>query len=261
MFGYLLRNEPAEIYRLNLSGEGFEVKCSRTLLEDIFNNTRNEEMLTLLKGIDFREDGQDCRIASITLPYINFPNLSHKKADWEAMTYATRQLGTLLEQMNCRLEDCSRFSMSNQPQLIAFDCWCSEGAAPIAVGFSPLARKLLVRHWKEGGPLLNVQQKMTTCHERLSATRKRDAFRVIKDSKRPFPKLFGNATAGIRKEEGTPSFTVPGNCACLGANPDRFKLDGDIDSHNMDTPLQLLTMMTGVVSFWNDELVPRLSDD
>jgi hypothetical protein len=58
------------------------------------------------------------------------------------------------------------------------------------------------------------------------------------------------------RDSGVPQFSVPGNCACLGENPDTFSYSRGMYSHNLDSTLQQMTMLTAVVTFWNDVLKP-----
>ena len=57
---------------------------------------------------------------------------------------------------------------------------------------------------------------------------------------------------GVIREEATLHFVTHGNCACLGRMPEKIRKDGGlyIESHNLDTTWQQLSMLVGVATTW-----------
>jgi hypothetical protein len=58
--------------------------------------------------------------------------------------------------------------------------------------------------------------------------------------------------SGVVREYGTLSFTSIGNCACMGAMPEKPQPGHGmyIDSHNLDTSWQQLNMLAGIAAMW-----------
>jgi hypothetical protein len=197
---------------------------------------------------------------SIPLPYITYPNLRHLKTNWEQMWEAGNTLGFLLNFINWldpQETNLAGLVLSKKPQLVLINCWSNKntmGGSPVEAGFSPEAKEIIMANWPKGTIFSEVQRKMIECHEQLSSPIKRVFDKNVSSANYS---LYSNCVAAMQ-EGGVPYFSVPGNCACLGENSDSFKREGGISPHNMDNPLQLLTMFTGVVSLWNEELRPRV---
>ena len=251
MLYYGLRDNPREIYRINLTDAGLDVVISRSLHLTALKEIKNEQLLGIFeKGV--LSSKEETTTYQFPFPYISFPNYSHKNINWEGVRHVATLLGLFLQYLNMFLERAGQFALSEQPQLIAIECWCGLEWSSINVGFSPQGITSLSSNWKDGGLLPETQQEMTVAYEKLSAKNKKAFLR----NTRPSISRFMSTSAGIR-QGGTPTFTVLGNCACLGSNPDYFlKGECDLEPHNIDTPLQLLTMVVGVVHFWDKVLRP-----
>lgn len=77
---------------------------------------------------------------------------------------------------------------------------------------------------------------------------------LYKDSKkrREFLRHSGDSFQAHIRDCGTPHFSVAGNCACLGASPDDFSDLLFLNSHNLDSSLQQISMLAAVVKMCED---------
>lgn len=258
MIGYLLRENPQEIYRIEITEDSFLFSFKEALytflLEEV---TRLEFRKTDFETIEVTEGIATLRV---TLPFIPLPNYSHKKIEWEKLSECAEQIHLLLWLLNMTLSEKSvpEFFLSENPQLMLIETSYSKNhdfhGHAINVGFSPNICEMLAKKYVEGERIRKCEETSFRFYFGLSSKTKKE----YEDAKKMHLKYGGNfnsIVASIRPG-GTPHFIVPGNCACLGANPDEFVYDNEISSHNLDTSLQQMAMLSSLVSFWNEVLKP-----
>ncbi len=263
MLGYYLQNNPSELYRMHLEGDSIVTTISATLFNELTSFVNREEYKAVLNSLDKKEvDRLVCFY--IHLPYITFPNYAHKKLDWGKLKNCSRQISILLQIINLYFSKHFEGSLkpdiaiSGYPQLMVIESGCAKEpgyhAHPIEVGFSEHVALLLKEKFPKGAV---VEQAIVAGSEAY--------LRLTEETKKKYEKekeYLLRSTGGMSRvtalvrDCGVPSFSVPGNCACLGENPDTFRYDRDMHSHNLDTSLQQITMLVTLISFWNDFLKP-----
>ncbi len=262
MLGYLLEKRPQEIYRLELNENGFVFKIRNAFFEYLLNCIKKEEdKIHLIKLANDVVEG--VVIFYINLPFIRYPNFSHKSTDWKSLCKCAEDMSFLFRLLNYPPTDLDlvgnhSYCLSEKTQLMTISTshYSNDGfhSSPIEVGFSRKACELLVTSFKQDTHFKECEESAHSVYFGLSSKTKSEFER----SKKTFLKYSGGfmgITAMVRGG-GTPHFVVPGNCACLGANPDRFKFDRDTHSHNMDSSLQQMSMLASLVTFWNKVLIP-----
>jgi hypothetical protein len=253
MLGYMLEKEPEEIYRVTITDTGFSFHISESAYV-LLVGTISQKLLHHLSEIPVSQR-KEVTTFTVPLPYIPLPNKKHKEMDWGSLGEASKKLELLLDLGNDLLlhEDASKITLSKKKQLVVINTrFRDDDDAFIWVGLSPYAKSIMKADDESRGTLLaKCRETMAKTYFGLSCTSQREH----QEQKRLFslPGGFSGINAHVR-DSGVPHFTVPGNCACLGANLDDFDLDGDLTPHNIDTSLQQISMFAGVVEFWNSYL-------
>lgn len=260
MFGYVLRNNPSEIYRINIFENVITFTVRDTLVEDILKKVTRKEMLDGFAAIEsVKEEG--VVYFSIKLPFITFPNYAHKGIDWKTLGVCAEKISLLLYLFNMYLDDRIHeelFCLSNNPQLMIIATGYSKTreihACPMELGFSEDIAQRLAKKYQKGASIDEAVHTATLVYLKLSSITKRD---FEKDKKR-FESMDGGMFDVVVKvrDSGVPQFSVPGSCACLGENPDTFKYSRYMHSHNLDSTLQQMTMLVAVIIFWDKVLRP-----
>lgn len=262
MLGYFLdKISFGELYKLEVIKNGFAFKLTETLYRFLVENliTREEVLLAFQKIPMTKIKGGLVRL-DIILPFISFPNYAHKRTDWEVLRECAQRMQLIFMVFNYSFknENTTGFSLSENKPLMAIETGYREDthfhACWIGVGFSKIAREALSEKFLNGVNIPSCERVAFDFYFGLSSSSKREMERNGVLYKK-YGGSFNSINASVR-EGGTPHFIVPGNCACLGANPDEFKREGDMYSHNLDTPLQQMAMLASVVSFWNEVLTP-----
>lgn len=268
LLGHMLNGGQREMYRVEVKESMFCFSVTKLLFEYWCSLFTNQEFLSGFLAIR-REEGDSLVTFFVDLPVITYPNCLHKHLDRKALLLCVKKISLLLEIFNWLFpkevefnnQDERRFSglfISEDPQLVLIETsYIPERqwhACPIEVGYDDHICELLAKTFTKNTKILLCEEAAFTLYYSLSTERKRD----FEKAKKEFEKYRGESMDFIVRvrEMGVPQFIVPGNCACLGENPDSFKSDRGMSSHNLDTPLAQLTMLTAVVSFWNDVLRP-----
>jgi hypothetical protein len=200
----------------------------------------------------------------IALPFIGFPNYAHKGTDWKVLGECAEKLSLLFKLLSMYLYKDNydeSFCLSNEPQLMLIETGYSRErdmhACPMEIAFSENIAKLLAKKYCTGGivdiPFTDIAREAYIVYLKLSSKTKKGFEKDLSKSNH-FGGMF-DVSVKIRSC-GVPSFSVPGNCACLGENPDTFTYSRDMHSHNLDSTLQQMTMIVVVVAFWNKVLKP-----
>lgn len=264
MLGYRLEERPKEVYQIEITESGFIFKFRESLYQFLLKAPIWNELLQVLMSIPHSAHDSVARL-EINLPFISFPNLSHKRIDWVKLGKCAEQVQHLLWFLNLPKDnfESSDIYLSDDDQLMAIETYYRKDtqfhASAMSVGFSKsICEKLSIKYPRTENSGMetfpNCEAKVADFHSRLSSTTQKQTHQTKK-----LIQKYGSGFTGIRvaiRAGCTPDFLVPGNCACLGTNPDDFMRDRDMDSHNLDNPLQQMAMLCGVVSFWNDVLKP-----
>jgi hypothetical protein len=260
MFGYVLKDNPCEIYRIHISENVIIFTVRDNLVDDIVEKVNRKEVIDTFLAIDRAREGKVVYF-SVKLPIITFPNYAHKGIDWKSLGECAEKISTLLFLFNMYFDGKNSneiFYLSNSPQLMIVSTGYSKTrdmhACPMELGFSEeIAQKLVKKYCKHTSIGTAVHEAMTT-YLKLSTKTKREFEKEIKNKSMFHSGMFG--VVAMVRDSGVPQFSVPGNCACLGENPDTFSYSRGMYSHNLDSTLQQMTMLTAVVTFWNDVLKP-----
>src|SRR3989344_1658024 len=255
-----LEKNSKEIYSLEIVENGFAFKIKDALFRYFLNLIKNQEILKPFLEIPRTTVGNLC-IFNVVLPFIDFSSNENKDLDWEGLGKCAKQLGILFMLTNDILpeeEQTPDLCLSDDLQLMNITTvYRSDArfhACPMSVVFSERAYDLLRENYKKDTVLPLCEEKALAFYFGLSSDSKED----FDQNKVDYMEFSGDAF-GVRamiRYQGVPSFTVPGDCACLGANPDDFKHSRDIRSHNLDTSLQQMAMLASVVTLWNEVLRP-----
>lgn len=262
--GYILEERDGQLYSLSFQDGTFFLRMKRAYCVDMLPLVRKEIGEQLVEGIPRTVEGEagDVYCYAVKLPMIFFPNYAHKKLDHKQIRACAKMLETLFYVVNIleksyRYDERSCLSLSSQ--LMTISTVCREDAdfhaAPLSVGFDKKARDMLLWKYREDEAWLQTcAQVMLETYLHLTCNTKRKYENRLKTNTAYYLGHMG-IVARIRKG-GVPSFSVPGNCACLGTNPEHFLFEGTCDSHNLDNPLQQMIMLAGLVTFWNEILIP-----
>lgn len=264
MLGYILRDSPRELYRVEIVENGFVFTWKESLNVFFLQQMRGVKVTNFFATLEKSIDGGVVSV-KITLPFITYPNFAHKKLDWNEIKRCAKKIQLLLWLLNNlfeveKVKNGADFFLSQEPQLIAVNTYYSEGEdgsqpnAGLDAGFSPDICQLLSKRYTNDEALPLQTDKVFHFYSGLTVSSKKEYQREQGRYLR-YGRNFHSVCVYMRKA-GIPHFIVPGNCACLGANPDNFKVDHEISSHNLDTPLQQMAMLAAVVVFWNDILKP-----
>lgn len=255
MLGYLLRKNPLEIYRITIDNDVISFTITKALFDALSTFVTRIEVRDRLFAIDRKEEG-DVVSFLVTLPFITFPNFAHKGINWRVLGECSEKVSLLLWLINIYLEpkeSSEPFFLSDKPQLMAVATSYSKEremhACPMEVGFSESATILLNQKYQKVTSVDVAAHEAARVYLRLSAKSKKEFEKEMKYLKHSQSGMFG--VIAMVRDSGVPQFSVPGNCACLGENPDRFRDSRDMCSHNLDSTLQQMTMLVAVVTFWN----------
>ena len=266
LLGHLLSGNLREMYRVEVKESAFCFSITKALFEYWCNSITDQGFLTSFLAIR-REERGVLIVFFIDLPVITYPNYAHKHLDWKALATCAKKISLLLGLFNWlfpkenQCKDSGQFSslfISEDSQLVCIETSHSTDAtyhtSPVEVGYSEYICELLATRYTQNTDISVCEQAAFTLYQSLSTTRKRDSEKAKEDFKK-YKGGFMGVTARVR-QGGIPHFVVPGNCACLGANPDDFRGERGISSHNLGTSLQQMAMLAAVVSFWNEILKP-----
>ena len=248
MLGCILQENSGQLYSALLADYGFEVKLSESLYKEIKARLNNSVRgliettpKTLLGGVmTFHYD----------LPFIDLKGGGKKQIGWEALNLQTERIGALFDMANFffwkeHFQD--GLALSADDQLLNIEVGQRGDYSHIAVGFSPLAVRLMSGLQGEI-QIPDGAEIAMTYYNRLSCKTKAEFDREMSRISTGASYMSG-ATAYIRdsKNKHVPQFSVPGNCACMGNNPDDYKYESVVTPHNMDTSLQVMSMLAAVV--------------
>jgi hypothetical protein len=258
MLGYLLRNNPQEIYAVDTVKDGFVLYLKSSLYAQVIEHAEKMKFREPLSDLETTST-EGVTTIHIPLPFIKLPNYFHKKIDWDTLHRCAEKIQVLFWLLNAYFEETPPdFCLSSKPQLMAIETSFQQGAdfhgCGINIGLSSDICTLLALNYENGAIIAECEEIAFNVYLQLSTKTKNG-----RDSQRKRYRSYGPSFNSINisvRNGGTPHFIVPGNCACLGANPDEFKHDHEMYSHNLDTALQQMTMLTSLISFWNNILKP-----
>lgn len=264
MFGYLLEKNPPEIYRMDVVENAITLTIKSNLYKYILEYIKRKELINDLLAIKRIEEG-DHVIFLIDLPYISLPNLSHKKLDWDALGLCVEKMSILLYIVNFYFYEplSEEFCLSKQPQLMIISSGYSKKremhGCPLELGFCEHIAICLAKKYTKEIDCISSIERAADSYLRLSSVSKSEFEKERKNFVSVSGGMFG-ITVKVR-DCGVPQFSVPGNCACLGENPETFRYSRDMFSHNLDSTLQQVTMIVAIITFWNDVLRPLYEEN
>lgn len=259
MLGYLLKERPQKTYHLEITHDGFAFKIKKDLYRYFFEFITRGDIRSHFLLIPKTTSG-DTVTLNISLPFITFPNLEHRKTDWRKLQKCAEQISLLFHLLNMGIEsgETPDFFFGDELQLMTIATSYRRDthfhACAIGVGFSKKARELLSKKYPSGARISECEKISAEHFYGLSLSRKNEFDRKINSNKN-YGGRHNSINVSVRNG-GVPHFIVPGDCACLGTNPDQFKHDGELNSHNLDTTLQQMAMLASLISFWNKVLMP-----
>jgi hypothetical protein len=260
MYGYVLKDNPCEKYRIHISENVIIFTVRDTLVDDILQKVTRKEVLDNFLAIDRTREGKAVYF-SVKLPFITFPNYAHKGIDWKSLGECAEKISVLLFLFNMYFNGKKSneiFHLSNSPQLMLIATSYSKTrdmhACPMELGFCEAIATLLKETYKVETSIDTAVHEAMMTYLKLSTKTKREFEKETKNKSVFYSGMFG-VVSKVR-DSGVPQFSVPGNCACLGENPDTFRYSRGMHSHNLDSTLQQMTMLVAVVTFWNEVLKP-----
>lgn len=261
MLGYLLRKNPFELYSMEVEDDGFVFRIKEVFYIWLCELIQDKDLVQQFKAIHVRIESGVASM-NISLPFISFPNYRHQKIDWESLAIYAEQIQLFFWVVNFKFNDTLPdeyfFGQNYQHMLIETQysrSFESHGCS-MTVGFTEQVSARFKEKYPTGYVANASQNVALRFYLGLTSRRLREYER----SERLHLKYgagFSSVKAVVRPE-GVPHFIVPGNCACLGANPDEFQYDNDMYSHNLDTSVQQMAMLAAVVTFWNDVVKPMM---
>jgi len=259
MLGYLLSQRHLELYQINFVDDRFDFTVSEAYYFFLLEKIKQEEWKKALHALP-KKQSNGLVVFSIYLPFITFPNYQDKRIHWDVIKECAKQISLILRTCNLNFKDVdyTPYALNANKQLMAIETGFSNNGdyvvSPISIGFSKHAVQLLADTYKNGAIFGDHAKAVLRVHSRLSET-SQSGLEERSATLKKYGADFMGMTVGIRPG-GTPHFIVPGNCACLGANPSEFMEDCEMYSHSLDNPLQQMTMLVAVVIFWNEVLKP-----
>ncbi|MFZ2303393.1 MAG: hypothetical protein WAV98_01215 [Minisyncoccia bacterium] len=249
-----------EIYSLEIVENGFAFKIKETLYQHFLSLIKNEEILKRLLEIPRTTVGNLC-VFRIALPFVDFSGNENKGLAWDNLAKCSKQLGILFMLTNDILteeEQTPELCLSDDLQLMNITAVYRSDtrfhACPMSVVLSKRGYNLLRENYTKDTIIPLCEEKALDFYFGMSSATKAEFDQSKEDYLRAGGVVFG--VRAMIRYQGVPSFTVPGDCACLGANPDEFKYSRLVNSHNLDTPLQQMAMLASVVTLWNEVLKP-----
>ncbi len=264
MFG---DREPQRLYGAEITDTGFsfaiKLKLFELILSDL-NEACKQKLLTIKKSII-----GNFVVFNLDLPLITYPNKYKRRADLKALNICVDKINFLLELFNLYLFKnlADDFYLSDKPQLISLGTGSQPSDYPfifvLHTNFSPTAIDLISKENFLVNSFQECEAIVFDRYLRLFEPRSREykkalsrpkAFEGISIEKDKKNKNYYATDVYIRFNNLVPYFKVPGICACLSAPPDSFKKNGQLRSHNIFSSLELITMLTAVIVFWNKVL-------
>ncbi len=256
--GSLLDTRPRRMWGAEITDTGFNFVIKEALYNYFLESDKFKENQFDLSQMT-KEIIGEVVVFNITLPLINYPNLRRDKLNHKALNRCVKQISFLLNLLNQEFEDSfdNCFYFNNELQLVTIETGCAVdsylGYFHIGASFSREARTLLKEKTISNSDFPDLEEITYKRYLRLSENRKREYERAITHLRNAGGDVY-SIHVGI--SDGVPYFKVPGSCACLGAPSDQFILDGNLHDHNMDHSLQIITMLTALICFWNNVLNP-----
>lgn len=257
MHPYIIENEIPQIYLLNVSSSGIEVIITKSLYSNIFKKLKVTK--ELFSNIKHKEINKSV-ILTFPLPFITYPNFSHKALNWEVLNMSANGLAFFLQLMYQYIdfEEVARgeyYLNQEYPQLLSINVgFIGDGCLGpyIEAHFSQKAKMLL----SNLQPSMNFGGILSKTYEQyLSLTESRN--NEHKRQMKLFQKSGGRETfLSVTLNGPAPIFTVPGSCTSLGSDPEKFLENGMLLSHNMESSLQLITMILLLINFDHEILEP-----
>lgn len=249
----LAKKRQPELYRVELHKNGIGFKIKKNL-------HRHLAMYAVAPIIKERFHSIPCTTSKdIVCMEITFPDkqsttldIKQKRRRNEEFKNCVSDITLLFDLLNYSFEtrDVSGKYLSKQPQLVFLECYQSTnglGSNSVEVGLNSKARKLLAHEY---------QKECRISGPEWSASQYWSDFSYKKDHEPSSGTSTTNEIKIVIQGGGIPDITIPGDCACLGRHPKDFNRDGVLHSSNVNSPVQMLTMIISVISFWNEVLTP-----
>ena len=247
------------VYTIAVTDTGFEVKVTAAFYQLMVDMT-SRMRINPYREIETKVVDEKFATYRVDMPFITFPNYKHKKLDWDSVNRIACELETLFCVIDLVVRE---FSEGSQNYLLAyiseeshhywFDLGIADQYCSIEVAFTENAHARM-----RDCAYVSIRQAVEVVdlwYDKLTIRTKRSFERKAFRRSQPFGHTW--TLVYVRAGYGVPQIQVPGNCACLGANPDDFKYDLTIIPHNLDHPWQLLLMLVAVVELgkWLDEMM------
>jgi hypothetical protein len=252
------RNLP-ELYRMSLSEKGILVTISVTLYDYLITQFGGN-----FSSLTTHKEGNKINL-EVTLPYINYPNYIHGKLDRKKLDEVVTTFDELSNLFDMILQSKKipiDMFLSNEPQLIFIESLFYDGNQHrhINLGLSPRATEII--HMMNVDSMSHkVREKLAKCggivfgkHLKLIESRKPEYDRRINLFARS-----GGVMSGIAIEISSQGlhFVVPGATRPSLSTQQFGQVNRNIlQSHDVDTSLNQITMLMLVIAFWNEALLP-----
>lgn len=256
--GYLLDTRPRKVWGAEITATGFNFVISIGLYNYFLESDKFRESHFELSQIPKKIIGEAV-VFDITLPLITYPNRRRDKLNPKALNKCFGQISLLLGLLNQEFEINfeNSFYFSNDPQLMTISTDHTNdnfhNLFKISAGFSTEAIKLFSNDAINDADFSECEKITFERHLRLTENEKRKYERAMGNLEN---KSLTDCSIYIGIIDQTPYFKIPGNNNCLGATREQYSDDGYLFEGEMETSLQIITMLTALIYFWNNILSP-----
>lgn len=255
--GYLLDTRPRKIWGAEITATGFNFVIKKALYNYLLESDKFKENHFDLSQIP-KNIIEEVVVFNITLPLINYPNRRRDKLNFKALNKCVDQISLVLRLLNQEFEIQSdhNFYLGEDPQLMTISTSYSTNDIHnlfiISAGFSTGAYKLFDND--------NIYDADFSECEKITFER---YLRLSENEKSKYEKAISNFEVKSQTDcsiyndptDQKPRFKIPGKDICLG-DPKEHTYDGYLYDCNLESSLQVVTMLTALICFWNNVLNP-----
>ena len=237
------------VYKITVVENGFSVEILKSLYEHILDMVRDSNVLKKITGITSTING-DSIFFEIKIPF--FIKFEGNEIIWEDFRKNREGVGLLLYLINylvIKEDGLQGFYLNNRPQLMIVEI-----ESGLEVGFSKEAVVLIAENYVKDAIITQSEEQMfrfrfSLCCDNQSFLERREDFQ----QKQKLGISYQHIRAVVK--QGIPSFVIGANCACFTTRSTNF-FERTLYPHNIDSNSDKMAMLAGVVTFWNEVLIP-----
>lgn len=242
--------EPQEIYRIRMIDKGLYITIKDVTYYSHIASLGSE----VLSKIEFSKFSGVVNL-TIPFPYITGTGngVIKDNINWDKMYVLIPILGQIFEKLNESLKVATpHMYLSDNPQAMTIELKLDNKGKEIKVFLNPKICNLLRANYLGLIRLNEIEETILKTHLMLTTTAQRTVDRTLIS----FKQNHGAKSVTAMMNNGTPYFSVPslGGSSVIGKlNSDNF--DGFLDSRDIKSGLQTLTLLSALASFWDNRLM------